>query len=370
MKNAYTILTVNPGSTGTKLGLVRGDEILLDLNVDTPIGMFQDCPNFEDQVPKREQMIWDMLREAKVELESIDAVSGRGVGVHSCTGGTYLINDLAYEHALHDVEGINHPATLGIVLAAKIAAKLNVPAYFVNPMSTDELSDVARMTGIRDLYRPSHAHPLNMKQVAIHHSELMKKRYEDCNYVILHMGGGTSIAAHEKGRAVDSTRIGDGQGPICPNRSGDLCIDDVMTLIRRGMTPEEINEIASRRGGLMQLCGTDDVRKIRSELIPAGDQRAKLALDAMEYTMVKWAAMMAGALRGQVDAILMTGGLANDKVLVEQLTKDLSWIAPVYVYPGSFETEALASGAIRVLSGVEEVKTYTGKPVWSGFAFD
>ena len=164
MKDAYTILTVNPGSTGTKLGLVRGDEILLDLNVDTPKEAFADCPNFVDQVPRREQMIWDMLRGAKVELESIDAVSGRGVGVHSCTGGTYLINDLAYEHALHDVEGINHPATLGIVLAAKIAGKLNVPAYFVNPMSTDELSDVARMTGIRGLYRPSHAHPLNMKQ--------------------------------------------------------------------------------------------------------------------------------------------------------------------------------------------------------------
>mgnify|MGYP000286912090 FL=1 len=148
----------------------------------------------------------------------------------------------------------------------------------------------------------------------------MGKRYEDCNYVIMHMGGGTSIAAHEKGRAVDSTRIGDGQGPICPNRSGDLCIDDVMTLMRRGMTLEEINEVASRRGGLMQLCGTDDVRKIRGEMIPAGDKRAKLALDAMEYTMVKWAAMMAGALRGKVDAILMTGGLANDKDLVEQLS--------------------------------------------------
>ena len=209
-----------------------------------------------------------------------------------------------------------------------------------------------------------------MKQVAIHHSELMGKRYEDCNYVIMHMGGGTSIAAHEKGRAIDSTRIGDGQGPICPNRSGDLCIDDVMTLIRRGMSPEEINEIASRRGGLMQLCGTDDVRKIRGELIPAGDKLAKLALEAMEYTMVKWAAMMAGALHGKVDAILMTGGLANDKALVEQLTEDLKWIAPVYVYPGSFETEALASGAVRVLSGQEPAKEYTGKPVWDGFDFD
>lgn len=366
----FTILTVNPGSTGTKLGLVRGDEILLDLNVDTPKEMFADCPKFADQVPKREQMIWDMLTEAGTGLDSIDAVSGRGVGVHSCTGGTYEINDLAYDHALSDVEGINHPATLGIVLAKKIADKLKVPAYFVNPMSTDELSDVARMTGIKGLYRPSHAHPLNMKQVAIRHSERMGKRYEDCNYVILHMGGGTSIAAHEKGRAVDSTRIGDGQGPICPTRCGDLCIDDVMTLIRRGMTPEEINDMASRKSGLISLCGTDDVRKIRGEMVPAGDKMAKLALDAMEYTMVKWAAMMAGALKGRVDAILMTGGLANDKVLVEQLTEDLKWIAPVYVYPGSFETEALAQGVIRVLSGREEAKEYTGKPVWDGFDFD
>ncbi|MFR5862136.1 MAG: hypothetical protein ACLUES_10965 [Flavonifractor plautii] len=182
------------------------------------------------------------------------------------------------------------------------------------------------------------------------------------------MGGGTSIAAHEKGRAVDSTCIGDGQGPICPNRSGDLCIDDVMTLMRPGMTLEEINEVASAVAA-DAACGTDDVRKIRGEMTSPG-QTGKLALDAMEYTMVKWAAMMAGALRGKVDAILMTGGLANDKVLVEQLKKDLSWIAPIYVYPGSFETEALAAGAARVLSGAEKVKEYTGKPVWDSFDFD
>ena len=363
----YTVLTINPGSTGTKIGLVKGDTVVLDLNVDTLPGEFDGFASYAEQVPVREKKIMDMLSENGVDLSSIDAVSGRGVGVHACAGGTYRINKTAYEHALHDVEGIRHPATLGIVLAANIAEKLGKPAYFVNPMSTDELKETARMTGIKGLYRPSHAHPLNMKQVAIRHSELQGKRYEDCNYVIMHMGGGTSIAAHEKGRAVDQTRIGDGQGPICPTRAGDICMDDVMTLMKRGMTLEQINELVTRKGGLISLCGTDDVRKIRGEMIPAGDKMAQLALDAMEYTMVKWAAMMAGALKGQVDAILMTGGLANDKVLVSELTRDLAWIAPVYVYPGSYETEALGAGAIRVLSGKEAEKEYTGEPVWKGF---
>ena len=366
----YTILTVNPGSTSTKIGLVKGDKVVLDLNVDTDPDEFVGCKTFGEQEPIRKKKIFNMLREAGVDLDIVDAVSGRGVGVHSCAGGTYLIDGLAYNHALNDVAEIHHAATLGIVLAKNIADELGKPAYFVNPMSTDELCDVARITGVKGLYRPSHAHPLNMKQVAIHHSELQGKKYEDCNYVIMHMGGGTSIAAYYKGKAIDQTRIGDGQGPISPNRTGDLCVDDVMTLMKRGMTIEEINTLCTRKGGLIELTGTDDLRKIRNELIPSGNRMAELAVDAMEYTMVKWTAMMAGVLKGKVDAILMTGGLANDKILVESLTNDLNWIAPVFVYPGSFETEALAFGAMRVLSGEEEVKRYTGKPVWDGFGFE
>lgn len=366
----YTILVINPGSTGTKIGVVKGDEVILDLNIDSKPEDFIGCETFGDQAPIREKLIFDKLAQNNIDIHTIDAVSGRGVGVHSCEGGTYMIDELAYDHALNDAAEIHHAATLGIVLAYRIGNKLGKPSFFVNPMSTDELCDCARMTGIKGLYRPSHAHPLNMKQVAIHHSTLKGKRYEDCNYVILHMGGGTSIAAHRKGKAIDQTRVGDGQGPISPNRAGDICIDDVLNMMKKGKTIEEVNKLVTRTGGLMDLCGTDDVRKIRNELIPAGNKMAKLALDAMEYTMVKWAAQMAGVLRGEVDAILLTGGLANDQVLVKQLIDDLSWIAPIYVYPGSFETEALASGAIRVLTGEEEAKKYTGKPVWDGFGFE
>lgn len=366
----YTILTVNPGSSSTKLGLVKGGKIILDINVDNQPGEFDGCATFADQVPQREKKIFDMLANEGVDLNSIDAVSGRGVGVHSCTGGTYYINDLAYEHALNDVEGIRHPATLGIVLAYRLGKQLDKPAFFVNPMNVDELCDEARLIGVKGIYRPARSHPLNMKQVAINHSKLQGTRYEDCNYVILHMGGGISVGAHCHGKAIDGTRSGDGQGPLAPNRAGELCAGDVFTLLDNGIPLDQVKKLCSGNGGFKDLLGTDDMRKIKGEMIPAGNKLAKLAVDTMEYHLVKWAAMMAGALRGQVDAVLLTGGLANDKELVAQLTEDLSWIAPVYVYPGSFETEALGAGVERVLTGEEEAKVYTGKPVWDGFEFD
>lgn len=366
----YTVLTINPGSTGTKAGVVRGGKVVLDVNVDSLPGEFDGCATFADQAPLREKKIFEALENAGISLSEIDAISGRGVGVRSCVGGTYEINELAYHDALNDVEGIHHPAILGIVMAYRIGQQLGKPAYFVNPMNTDELCDEARMTGIRDLYRPARSHPLNQKQVCINHSKRWGKKYEDCNYVIAHMGGGTSISAHCHGRMIDSTRIGDGQGPLSPNRAGDICAADVFTLVKRGKTLDEIKKLVSGTGGFVDLCGTDDVRKVVRDLIPAGDRRAKLAYDTMEYAMVKWIAMMAGALRGKVDAILLTGGLANDKELVARITEDCCWIAPVFVYPGSFETEALGAGVDRVLTGEEAAKTYTGKPAWDGFGFE
>lgn len=366
----YTVLTINPGSTGTKIGLMRGHEMLLDLNVDTLPGEFDGCVTFADQAPLRKEKILQMLAENDVDLSQIDAVSGRGVGIFSCEGGTYLIDDLAYSHAFNDVAQIHHAATLGIVLARMIADDLDVPAYFVNPMCVDELCDVARVTGVKGIYRRSVGHPLNMKQVAIRHSELQGKNYADCNYIVAHLGGGISVGAHRKGRVIEQTRAGDGQAPIAPNRSGDLCAFDVMTLVHeRGISVDDACDYALRNGGLQDLCGTQDLREIRERLIPAGDRMAQLAVDAMEYGIVRWVAMMAGVLKGQVDAILLTGGLAFDRELVSQLTEDLEWIAPVYAYPGSFETEALAQGAMRVLKGAEEVKRYAGKPVWDGFDF-
>ncbi len=365
----YTVLTINPGSTTNKIGIMKGDEIILDTDVKTNPEDFVNCASYKDQVPIRLKQIYAILKENHIDLKSIDAVSGRGVGIYSCEGGTYKINDIAYEHALNDQAGINHPATLGIVLAKQIGDELNIPSFFVNPMCVDELCDEARITGVKGIYRTSRAHPLNMKQTAITHSELHGVKYEDCNYIVIHMGGAISVAAHRHGKAIDQTRITDGQGPISPNRTGDICFADVREMSRNGKTLEEIRKLCTRSGGLIELCGTDDVRYIRNEMVAKGDQFAKLALNAMEYTIVKWAGAMAGVLKGKTDAILITGGLAKDEILISQLKEDLSWIAPIYVYPGSFETEALAKGAMRVLNGQEESREYSGYPVFEGFSF-
>lgn len=366
----YTVLTINPGSTSNKIGIMKGSQIILDTDAKTNPVDFKGCSAYSDQVEIREKQIWSILKENNIDLQTIDAVSGRGVGIYSCEGGTYRINDIAYEHALHDQAGINHPATLGIVLAKHIGDQLGIPSFFVNPMCVDELCDEARITGVKGIYRTSRAHPLNMKQTAITHSRLHNVRYEESDYIVIHMGGAISVAAHRHGKAIDQTRITDGQGPISPNRTGDICFADVKAMSQNGKTLEEIRRLCTRSGGLIELCGTDDVRIIRNEMIPSGDRFAQLALDAMEYTIVKWAGAMAGVLKGKADAILITGGLANDEILVSQLKEDLSWIAPVYVYPGSFETEALAEGAMRVLSGQEECREYSGYPVFEGFSFD
>lgn len=365
----YTVLTINPGSSSTKMGLVKGDKVVLDITVDHHKEDFVDCKTFADQEPIRMEMVMKALEDNNIDISEIDAISGRGVGLYPCEGGTYAIDDLVFEHAVNDVAGIRHPATLGIIMSYKLGKQLDIPAFFVNPMPTDELCDVARVTGIPGIYRPAKSHPLNQKQVAIHHSQQVKKRYEDSNYVILHMGGGISITAHEKGRMIDGNRAGDGQGPLCPNRSGDLCIDDVLACMKKGISPDEAKTYASSKGGLIAWCGTDDLREVKA-MIAEGDRKAELAYNAMVYSIGKWTAMMAGAMKGDVDAILLTGGMAYDQELCDQIKQYVRWIAPVYVYPGSFETEALGLGAIRVLAGEEETKTYQGKPVWNGFEWD
>lgn len=363
----YMVLTINPGSTSTKVGIVKGNEVIFDSAVDHERSEFANCKTFAEQYPIRLKKIYEALTQAGVNKNELDAICGRGVGLYACEGGTYVIDELAYQHASQDIAEIHHPATLGIILAYNMGKELNIPAFFVNPMPTDELKDVARMTGVKGIYRTARSHPLNQKQVAIHHSELHGVRYEEQNYVILHLGGGISITAHEKGRMVDTNRAGDAQGPICPNRSGDICTDDINNMFKKGLSFDDAYELASNRGGLVDLLGTDNVREVKIR-IATGDEWAKLCYNAMIYSIVKWTAMMAGAMNGNVDGILLTGGLAFDEDLVQKIKEGTEWIAPNYVYAGSFETEAMGLGVLRVLLGQERVKMYTGKPAWDGFS--
>ena len=365
----YSVLTINPGSTSTKIGVIRGKDVVLDLNIPYKPEDFPGCNSIKEQMPIREQQIFDYLENAGIDIADIDAVSARGVSVAACEGGTYEINDLMYDHSYNNyIKMEHHPAVYAVAMGKHIADKLGVPAFSVNPMPTDEFIDEARITGVTGIYRPSRLHSLNLKQVAIHHSESMGKKYEESNYVIAHIGGGSSIAAHRKGRQIDGTRSGAGQAPLQPNRIGDFCVEDFREYLKMtGLSAEEgFRKVCSIKAGFLDMLGTDNMLEIKA-MIREGNKYAELCYNAMEYGIVKWCGTMAAALKGDVDAVLITGGLANDQDLIQRLKEDLNWIAPVYVYPGSFETEALGMGAIRVLNGTEKAKTYTGVPVFSGF---
>ena len=369
MKN-YKVLTLNPGSTSTKIALFEGEECLYSKNVSHDAGELEKFASLSEQLPYRRDMILSLLKEANVSLEDVDVFVGRGGGLLAMEGGTYEVTDLMLDHAKNCANGVIHPASLGPQLAREFAEQYGAKAMVVNPPDVDELQDLARMTGIKGVNRVIHLHALNLKETAIRHSKnVMQKKYEDCNYIILHLGGGTSITAHEKGKMIDGNRAGDGQGPISPNRSGDLCVDDVIKCIKKGISPDEAKDYASSKGGLLAWCGTDDLREVKA-MIANGNKKAELVYNTMIYSMGKWTAMMAGALKGKVDAILLTGGMARDTELCDKLAEYISWIAPIYNYAGSFETEALGFGAIRVLKGDEEAKIYTGKPVWNGFPWD
>lgn len=226
----YVILTINPGSSSTKCGLVKGNQVLMDKTVDHDRSEFADCKTFADQEPKRMALIQEALKESGIDLSTVDAVVGRGVGLYACEGGTYEIDDLAYDHATRDVAGIHHPATLGIKIAYKFGQMLGKPAFFVNPMPIDEMCDEARMTGIKGCYRPARSHPLNQKQVAIHHSELTGRKCEDSNYIILHLGGGI-FPRMEHGAAVADIYNHHGNVLCGRHDRGILCQKDKIQMV-------------------------------------------------------------------------------------------------------------------------------------------
>jgi butyrate kinase len=306
------------------------------------------------------------LAEAGQTLEGVDAFSARGGGLVNVEGGVYKVGEKLLEHARVGYT-VKHPATLGAQLADAFAKEYGGVAFVVNPPDVDEFTDVARVTGLKGIYRESRIHALNQKEIGIRYAAKLGKKYEDLNLIICHIGGGISVTAHNHGKMVDSNDIANGDGPMAPTRCGQLPVKDVVTMCFSGKyTEKEMREKITKTGGLVDHLGTSDAREV-TEMIKNGNQYAKLIYDAMIYEIGKTAGSMAAVLCGKVDGIIFTGGISHDKYVVEKLTEMLSFIAPITVMAGEFEMEALAAGAIRVLSGKEEAKTYTGIPVWNGF---
>jgi butyrate kinase len=366
MNRPYRLFAINPGSTSTKIALFEDDREIFSTNVTHDAARLKEFPEISDQFPYRKETILGELTENGISLDGTDAFVGRGGGLVGCEGGTYVVNETLLHHARIGFT-VKHPATLGSQLAQDFADAYGGKAFVVNPPDVDEFDLVARVSGLADVARESRGHPLNQKEVAIRYAAEIGRRYEDLNLVVSHVGGGVSVTAHRQGRMIDSTDVINGDGPMAPTRAGAVPATAIIRMCYSGVyTERQMYDRITKTGGLVDHLGTSEAVEV-AERIKTGDVYAKLIYDAMIYQIAKNIGAYATVLKGEVDAILLTGGIARDDYLVDRITEVVQYIAPVKVYAGEFEMEALAAGALRVLRGEEEAKTYTGIPVWSGF---
>lgn len=353
----YRILAINPGSTSTKIAVYECDNQIMESTLRHSNEDIDKYPNIMEQYAFRKAVILGELEENGVDLKSLSAVVGRGGLLKPISGGTYSVNDEMLKD-LKDAKRGEHASNLGAILAHEIAGNLDIPAYIVDPVVVDELQDVARLSGIKEIERISIFHALNQKAVARRAAEEMNKKYEDMNLIVAHLGGGVSVGAHLRGRVIDVNNALDGDGPFSPERSGEVPTDGIIKFATTGKySHAEFKKMIKGAGGLVAYLGTNDGREIQKR-IEGGDEKAKLVYEAMAYQVSKEIGRCAGALKGDVDAIILTGGLAYDKGLVAWIKERVDFIANVIVYAGEDEMSALAKGGLRILSGEESPKVY------------
>ena len=354
------ILVINPGSTSTKIAVYNGAERVMQKNVSHSAEDLAKFPSIIDQLQYRKEFLLKTLQEEGQPLE-FDAIMARGPLSKPVEGGTYLIDDEMLEvtrNATH-----HHACNLGCLLAKEISDATNgCPGYVADPVVTDELCDYARVSGSPLMPRISIWHALNQRAIARRYAKDQNKRYEDLNLIVCHLGGGISVAAHEHGRAIDVNNALDGEGPFSPERAGTLPANDLIHLCFSGeYTEAQLLKLVAGKAGLTAHLGTNNMRDIEAR-INEGDERAKFFVDAMIYHIAKAIAAQGAVLYGKVDAIILTGGIAYWKYFVDELRKRVDFLAPVVIYPGEDEMEALALNALAVVNGEMEAKTYSQIP--------
>jgi len=351
------ILVINPGSTSTKIAVFDDESPVLEKTIRHSSEELKDFKNIIEQYDFRVKVIENVLKENGFKLEDFDAFVGRGGLLHPIESGTYRVNEAMLED-LKECKYGEHASNLGAIIAYNLATKVNKPAYIVDPVVVDEMEPLARYSGLKGIERKSIWHALNQKAVARRAAKDLHKKYDEVNLIVVHLGGGISVAAHKKGRTVDVNNALNGDGPFAPERAGGLPTISLVDLCMSGKyTYEEMKKLLAGKGGLVSHLGTNNAIEVE-ERIEKGDEYAKLVYEAMAYQVAKTVGEMAAVLKGEVDAIILTGGLARSKMLTEWIKERTSFIAPVLLYPGEDEMRALAEGALRVLKGEEKEKIY------------
>ena len=357
MNKVFKILTINPGSTSTKIAVFDNEDLVFEKTLrhsSEEIGKYE---KISDQFEFRKTVIEDALTEGGIKTSDLDAVVGRGGLLKPIEGGTYIVNEAMIDDLKVGVLG-EHASNLGGIIAKEIGDTVNVPSYIVDPVVVDEMDDVARISGSEDIDRKSIFHALNQKATARRAAKELEKEYFDCNFIVAHMGGGISVGAHEKGKVIDVANALDGEGPFSPERSGGLPVGDLVKMCFSGKyTQDEIKKKIKGNGGLVGYLNTNDGREVESR-IEAGDEKAKLVYEAMAYQVSKEIGSCASVLKGNVDAILLTGGIAYSKMFTGMIEERVNFISDVKIYPGEDEMIALAQGGLRVLNKEEEPKNY------------
>ncbi|MDF2615942.1 MAG: buk [Sedimentibacter sp.] len=351
-------LIINPGSTSTKIAVFENESLLFEKTLRHSNEELSPYHNVADQFEFRKQLILEALKENNIKVDSLNAVVGRGGLLMPIEGGTYAVNDRLIEDLKTNVKG-EHASNLGGLIARSIADEVNIPSFIVDPVVVDELDDVARISGHPLFERISIWHALNQKAVARRAAkEKFNKNYNEMNFVVVHLGGGISVGAHKKGKVIDVNNALNGEGPFSPERSGSLPADELVRLCFSGKYTEvEIKKMIVGKGGITAYLGTNNAKEV-SERAQNGDEKAKLIYSAMAYQVAKAVGEYAVVLDGEVDAILITGGIAYDKNFVEMIENKVKFIADVIAYPGEDELLALAQGGLRVLNNTEAAKEY------------
>ena len=345
------VLSINPGSTSTKIALYRDEDQVFKDSIDHPQEELDRYGSIIGQIPMRKQLVLDSLKKHGFKPEDLSVVMGRGGLLPPVNTGGYLVNQRMLDLIMNE-KIPSHASNLGAVLAHEIAKLAGVKAYIYDAVSANEFPPVAKITGMQEVERKSFYHVLNSRAVAMRYAKSLGRNYEDMNLLVVHMGGGITTGVHKKGKIVDS--LSDDNGPFSPERAGNVPLLDVIELCYSGKytKPEMIKKVRGK-GGLRALIGTSDFRQIE-KMIEAGDEKAKMAMEAQSYQIAKGVGLLSPVLGASCEAIILTGGLAYSEHLTKRVEEQVNFIAPVVVIPGEHEMEALSQGGLRILRGEEK----------------
>ncbi len=362
LQHEYRILAINPGSTSTKIGIYDDERSLIEKTIRHDADAINSYDRIIDQYSFRKETILETLHEEGINISKLSAVVGRGGLLRPIEGGTYEVNDAMLKDLRLGFSG-EHASNLGGILAFEIAKQLNIPSFIVDPVVVDEMDPIAKISGFALFERKSIFHALNQKAVARRVAKDLGKKYEKLNLIVTHMGGGITVGAHKGGRVIDVNNGLHGEGPFSPERAGTVPAGDLVSLSFSGeYYADEIMKKIVGQGGLVGYLGTNDAVEVEKR-IASGDEEAKLVYDAMAYQVAKEIGAASTVLKGEVDAIVLTGGLAYGKSFVKEITDRISWVADVIVHPGENELQALVEGGLRVLRGEEQAKSYPNNEV-------